>query len=182
MNGKKAIVILVFLSLGFQGSAQSNFPVSWQGQYAGKMQIENLSGIVDSVEVLFDLLPNKEKNHWTYRMTYNSNKWGKMVKEYEMRWHDSLQSPNLFILDEHNGLLLTEQFINNSFYSHYEVEGQHYLTLLKKEGSGLYFEIRCTDPKAGLKTNSIPNANEGSFTVSTYFHFSVQYVHLKPVK
>lgn len=177
-------ILLLFILLGgaLNSLAQSNFPTSWLGKYEGMMHIEDLSGVVDSVHVSLDLLPKEEKNSWTYRFTYNSLKWGKIVNDYEMRWHDSLQSPNLFILDEHNGLLLTEQFINNRFYGHYEVEGMHYLTLLKQNDTDLYFEIRCTDPQKGLKTRSVPDAEGSQFDVSTYFHFMIQYVDLHPIK
>ena len=178
----KKIFLLFFLLAAGQLSAQSNFPVSWLGSYEGDMYLEYLDGIKDTVPVTFDLLETAEKNRWTYRMTYNSTKWGTMVKDYEIFWNDSLKSPNLFLLDEKDGILIQEVFMNKRFYSHFEVEGGHFVTLLERQGKNLYFEIRCTNPKMGLVSRSEKDAEGNPYQVSNYFQYTIQYVVLKPKK
>ena len=178
----KIALFVFYFAFYFDVCGQHNFPTPWLGSYEGIMQIENLSGVVDSVYTRLDFLAKEEKNHWTYRFTFKSEKWGEIINDYEMYWHDSLQSPNNFILDEHNGLFLNEQFVNKRFYGHYEVEDIHYTTLLQRLGEKLYFEIRCTDPKKGIKSNSIPDPQGAVFNVSTYYQFMLQHVLLSRIK
>lgn len=178
----KFFVTSLFLCIISSSFAQSNFPTSWLGVYEGNLYMENLNGISDTVPTTFELLETSVKNRWTYRMTYNSKKWGKMVKDYEIFWNDSLKSPNLFLLDEKDGISIQEVFMNNRFYSHFEVEGGHFISLLERKGKDLYFEIRCTDPKKGLVSNSKPDEEGKSYQVSNYFQYTVQYVLLKPKK
>jgi hypothetical protein len=175
----KCLLFANLFLLGLFSFSQSNFPSSWLGSYEGEMYMEYLDGIKDTVPVVFDFLETDKKNEWTYRMTYNSKKWGKMVKDYALIWNDSLKSPNLFLLDEKDGIFIQEIFMNNRFYSHFEVEGGHFITLLEQKGEDLYFEIRCTDSKNALVSNSTKNAEGNSFRVSNYFQYSVQYVNLK---
>jgi hypothetical protein len=178
---KKSIFIF-FLLLGLQARTQSNFPLSWLGSYEGDMYLEYLDGIKDTVPVTFDLLETGKPNRWTFKMTYNSKKWGTMVKDYEIFWNDSLKSPNLFLLDEKDGILIQEVFMNQRLFSHFEVEGGHFISLLERQGKNLYFEIRCTDPKQGLVSRSEKDAEGNSYQVSNYFQYTVQYVVLKPKK
>lgn len=178
----KNLVLILFISALSLFSAQSNFPVSWLGKYEGNLYMEYLSGVKDTIPTTFEFLETDVKNRWTYRMTYNSKKWGKMVKDYELVWNDSLKSPNVFLMDEKDGILIQEVFMNNRFYSHFEVEGGHFLTLLERKGKDLYFEIRCTDPKQGFTSTSKADAEGNSYKVSNYFNYTVQYVLFKPVK
>lgn len=169
--------LLLFFS--FVVTAQSNFPYDWLGSYVGQMYLENEKGISDSVWVDFDL-SQKDSSHWNYHMSYSSEKWGTKHNKYELVWHDSLGSPSRFLMDEGNGIYLEEQFINNRFYGHYEVLGKHYLTLLCKNETGLYFEIRCTDPNNGIASQAEADENDRVFDVQSYVHFMVQYVQLSP--
>ena len=179
---KKQLVTL-FLLLFSLGNAQSNFPYSWLGTYEGNMYIEDLSGIKDTVAIQFDLLPVKLKNHWIYRMTYNSKKWGKSLKDYELFWDDSLISPNVFLLNEKDGIYLQEFFLNGKFYSHFEVDGNHFTSTLERKGKkNLYFEIRCNERKKGLSYISKTDPSGGSYTVNNYFLYNLQYVELTPRK
>lgn len=165
-----------------QIKAQSNFPKSWLGTFQGDMYMEYLDGIKDTVSTTFEFLETETPNRWTYRMTYDSKKWGKMVKDYELFWNDSLKSPNLFLLDEKDGVLIQEVYMNKRFYSHFEVEGGHFISLLEQKGKDLYFEIRCTDSKKGLVSNSEKDAEGNSYQVSNYFQYTIQYVTLKKIK
>lgn len=172
--------LLIFILTNLD--AQSNFPKEWLGTYSGDMYLEYLDGIKDTIPVTFDLLPTDSLNHWTYKMTYNSKKWGTMVKDYEIFWNDSLKSANLFLLDEKDGIYIQEVFMNNRFYSHFEVEGGHFISLLERKGKDLYFEIRCTDGTKGLVSKSEKDAEGNTYQVSNYFQYTVQYVLLKKTK
>lgn len=178
----KTLFTFLIVLLGLHLQAQSNFPVSWLGSYEGDMYLEYLDGIKDTVPVTFDLLETSEKNRWTFRMSYDSRKWGKMVKDYEIFWHDSLNSPNLFLLDEKDGIMIQEVFMNNRLCSHFEVQGGHFISLLERQGKNLYYEIRCTDPKRGIVSHSEQDEEGNSYQVSNYFQYTVQYVLLKPKK
>jgi hypothetical protein len=175
-----SFVILLFLGKVF---SQSNFPVSWLGVYKGNLIIASNSGIQDTVPVEFHFLPTKEKNRWTYRMIYNSPKWGRMVKDYELFWNDSLKNPNTFILDEKDGILIQETFLNGKFCAHFEVDGSHFVSTLERKGKkNLFFEIRCSDVKNGMKTTSNPDPSGKIHTIQNLHLYSVQYAEFKPFK
>lgn len=179
----KQIVLLAFILSGsFAVRAQSGFPVKWLGSYAGELYIEFPDGIRDTMPVTLDLLPTPTANRWTYRVSYFSKKWGNIVKDYELFWNDSLKSPNHFMLDEKDGILIDEMFMNNRFYATFEAEGNIFASLLEKTKTGLYMEIRCTDPKRGAHTTSAPDAQGKSYTVSSNYTYTVQYAHLKKKK
>lgn len=179
---KKKILVFLYILTFTQVNTQSNFPKSWLGTYQGDMYMEFLDGIKDTVPTTFELLETETPNRWKYRMTYDSKKWGKMVKDYEIFWNDTLKSPNIFLLDEKDGILIQEVFMNNRFYSHFEVEGGHFISLLEKKGNDLYFEIRCTNPKQGLISKSEIDEEGNSYQVSNFFQYTVQYVTFKKIK
>lgn len=177
----KNVCLLLLLNLGFQGHAQSNFPTSWLGCYEGEMYLEDINGVNDTIPVQFDLLRTDSLNRWTYRMTYNSRKWGKMVKEYELVWKDSLH-PNCFLLDEKDGIFIQEVFMNNRLYSSFEVEGNQFFSLLERKGKNLYFEIRCAASSKGLVSTSEADPNGEKYVVTNFLQYAVQHVLLKPRK
>lgn len=178
----KTLATIICSFLGSLYFSQSNFPTTWLGTYHGDMYMEYLDGIKDTVPTTFELVETKTPNRWTYRITYDSKKWGKMVKDYEIFWHDSLKSPNLFLLDEKDGILIQEIFMNQRFYSHFEVEGNHFITLLEQKGEDLYFEIRCSDPKKGLVSSSRKDEDGNTYQVSNYFLYTVQYATFRRKK
>lgn len=180
---KKILILLFAVFCISKLKTQSNFPYSWLGTYEGNMFIEDIDGIKDTIPVEFDFIPAKLKNHWIYRMTYKSNKWGRIIKDYELFWDDSLKSPNLFILDEKDGIYIQELFMNGKFYSQFEVDGGHFTSVLERRGKkNLYFEIRCTDVKKGISTTSKADPSGNSYIVNNYFLYNLQYVELKPRK
>lgn len=176
---KYFLFLSLFLSLTSFTKAQSNFPVSWIGSYEGDMYMEFPDGIKDTVPVTFDLLKTKTANRWTYRVSYFSKKWGTMVKDYELFWNDSLKNPNHFILDEKDGILIDEMFMNNRFYAAFETEGNVFVSLLKQTDTGLYMEILCTSPKKGLKSASAPDKDGTSYKVNSHYTYTVQYANLR---
>lgn len=175
---KQIFILISFLTVFCFSRAQSNFPTTWIGSYEGNLLMEFPDGIKDTIPVTFDLLPTAEKNRWTYRVSYFSKKWGNMVKDYELFWNDSLKSPNHFILDEKDGILIDEVFMNNRFMATFETGGDVFVSLLEKTTKGLYMEIRCTSPLKGIASISLPDSEGNSYKVKSNYTYTVQYAYL----
>lgn len=183
MSAMKKLFFFLLLLLNISLYAQSNFPVSWIGSYEGDLYIEYpAGGKSDTIPVTFDLLATSAPNRWTYRVSYFSKKYGNIVKDYEIFWNDSLKSPNHFMLDEKDGILIDEVFLNNRFYALFEAGGEVFASLLEKTSSGLYMEIRCTSPKQGIVSQSAPDEKGNSYTVRSNYTYNVQYANLKKKK
>jgi hypothetical protein len=159
--------------------SQSNFPNEWLGSYEGIMYIEYPSER-DSTKIEFELLETDKPNVWKYKVSYINEKWGMIVKDYQLLWNDTLSSKNHFILDEKNGLLIDEIFLNNSFYAHFEVGANHFQSVLQRKNNDLYYEIRCSTPQKGLKTQTTDKDEKGEFyNVHSFVTYTIQYAVLK---
>lgn len=179
----KILAISFFVILASRLQAQSNFPEQWLGSYTGNLYIANpQEGITDTIPVTFDLLKTNTPNRWIYRFTYHYNNTKDLVKDYELFWEDSLKNPNHFLLDEKDGIYLDHYFLNNQFYGQFQIGKNAFTTLLKTDGKGLYFEIRCADMTAGTFGKSQPDGENRSYEIQNAYLYSLQYVHLKRSK
>lgn len=176
-------VICIFTLLSLQAKAQSNFPERWIGVYTGNLYISNpQEGITDTIPVTFELLETALPNRWTYRFTYQYSNTRNIVKDYELCWHDSLQSPNHFLLDEKDGIYLDQYFLNNRFYGQFQIGTHVFTSILQPDGKGLYFEIQCADMNGGTFSKSKSDKDGKSDEIQNTYIYSLQYVHLKRSK
>lgn len=176
------LICIALPSLAQSPGKKTTFPDAWLGSYAGDLYIEFPGGIKDTIPVTFDLLATQIPHRWTYRVTYFSKKWGTMVKDYEIFQPDSLKSSNHYFLDEKDGVLIDMAWMNNRLYGTFGADGNVFATLLQKTDAGLYMEIRCTSPAKGQTTTSAPDEKGSSYTVHSYFTYTVQYANLKKKK
>ena len=135
-------------------------------------------GRLDSLEIHFEF-DSIGINLWSQKFTFLSEKYGKIEKDYQLVWNDSLPTENHFILDEKDGILIDEVLMNNTFYGQYSVVGNDFSTVLRKEKDHLYYEIVCSSPDAGIKSQSTELDEDGeAFKVNSSQVYTVQYAKL----
>lgn len=132
-------VLFGFIFL-LSGMTQAQFPAGWTGNYEGEMILCFVNRPNDTVPVDFILEDVKKDAIWRYQMTYRSEKYGTIVKDYQIK-KDTDAIASSYVLDELNGIIMELTLMNNCFYGMYEVEGTIYTTRLQKQGEALFFEL-----------------------------------------
>ena len=152
---------------------------NWEGEYEGQMIIGFVDRPNDSVSVQFELLPIVPDSIWSYIMTYNSKRYGEIIKAYEIHW-DGESSTN-FVLDEKDGILIEMSLMNGCFYEMFEVLDRLYTTTLRKIDDDILFDLFT----ASIKNKSVFNSEEDeegvSYEVTSYKPTQHQTVLLKRI-
>ena len=166
------------LSTVLTSNAQSVL-ADWEGVYEGQMVIGNVSRPNDSVKVTFEFLPLEGDSTWTYKMTYLSDKYGTIVKDYQVkRVGDGKVN---FLLDEKDGIMIEMSLMNDCFYSMFEVLDNIYTTTLRKSGETLFFDLYSSSMNAGSMTKNGAEDPEEVFEVTSYkpaLHQTVEFVRV----
>lgn len=163
---KKCLFIVVLsLSAIMTANAQSVL-AEWEGSYEGLMIMGNTTRPNDSVKVTFEFTPLEIDSTWTYRMTYLSDKFGTIVKDYQLtRVGDSKVD---FLLDEGDGIIIEMSLMNDCFYSMFEVMDNSYSTSLRKSGNSIQFDLFSSKMNEGTITKNEAENPEDVFEVTSY--------------
>ena len=101
--------------------AQNHSLKDWEGTYKGDMYLYNAQSpdTPMAVDVTLEIYPTDIAGRWTWRTTYDSQKYGKSVKDYVLVKPDSLPA-SAYWIDEGNGLLIHHTYLNNVFYCNFK--------------------------------------------------------------
>lgn len=118
--------IMVFVSFTFAWNASSrSFPQRCEGNWKGTMHIWSKGQIRDSVDVVFTVAQSAEESgRWIWKTEYLSEKMP-MVKNYTLI--EKAESSNEYLLDEGDGVVVTNYVFGNKMYSNFKV-GKNWLT------------------------------------------------------
>jgi hypothetical protein len=170
-------LLFVFKSLLF--SQDSAFPKDWLGIYSGEMYwIKSSSEKADTVFLNFEFLESGKPNCWLYRMTYENQKFGKLVKDYALIKYDSLPA-NEYLLNEKDGILIQMVKLGNSLYSNFSAAGQYLTSVMRKEDNEIFYEIIASKENYGLMTQNIAENKQDIFQVKSFPPYSSQVARLK---
>lgn len=130
---------LLLICLGFipvSGKTQ-HFVEECEGVWFGSMQIYARGVLVDSVAVRLTVTPiPSEENRWVWNTEYLSDKMP-MTKAYVL----IQQSESTFLLDEGDGVLLTNTVFGNKMYSLFKVDKTWLTASYELLGDTLIFEV-----------------------------------------
>ncbi len=157
------IILAVFFAVN---SMAQKFPEDWIGSYSGDMILGYHNRPNDTIPVDLEIEEVEEDSTWTYRMTYHSDRFGEIVKNY-LYVVKSKKDDTHYILDEQNGIKMNQTYMNGSFYGMYDVMGNTYVSTLRRTDEGLYFELIAADLNNKLESASIPEANEDAIEVES---------------
>lgn len=131
-NEMKYVLILIFLvSVINIVSAQENFPNAWIGDYEGEMTIGYLDKPTTTAQVSYSLQEIMSDSVWSHKMTFYSDEYGEVVKDYVIRANKKGDHVN-FILDEMNGIQMEMSFMNGCLYGIFSVGESYYSTTFRK--------------------------------------------------
>lgn len=156
--------LLVWISVNY-ANAQSALE-EWEGIYEGEMLIGFTERSNDSLHVRFEMLPLEEEASWTYKMIYNSKRYGEIIKDYII--YQDGDSNESFILDEKDGILIEMSLMNNCFYEMFEVVEQLFAATLCKDGDSLRFDLAVSPKKMKRVSRIEPEEGEDPIEVISY--------------
>ncbi len=106
----------------FSLQAQSDLPKNWIGEWRGKLEIHNTSGLSQKVEMGLNIF-QKTDTTWGWQIIYGTGE-QVQLRDYELvRENDS----GHFYIDEKNSIILYMSLINNTFYSAFEIQNAQLL-------------------------------------------------------
>lgn len=101
----------------------TSIPEAFFGSYKGTLEITGANA--QSVPMEFHLRRTDSTGIFDYTLIY-----GEGAQKDERLYTLKEQGPNMFILDENNGILLDVVLADRSFYSFFEVQGNLWTTIL----------------------------------------------------
>lgn len=160
---------LLFLLLPLSSICQE-FPQNWEGNYEGDLIIGFANRPNDTVAVEFEMQPIIADSVWSYKTTFNSTRYGVIVKDYLLVRKTANNSTD-FILDEQNGILMDMTYMNGTLYGMYEVLGQLYITTGRMINGQLYLDLFAApmdDPLTTLSEDDLETAGSDSIEAKSY--------------
>lgn len=119
------------------GTAQDGFfPQSWEGRWAGNLQVFNPDGKVQDVPMQLLIEPRDSAHSWT--IIYGR---GEEADRREYLLRPVIPERGLYSIDEQNSIVLDAIYIGGKLYSRFEVAGNLLLSTVELQGDGLHYEI-----------------------------------------
>lgn len=114
------------------------FPASWEGEWAGTLQIYNAKGLAQELPMELHILPTDSAWH-TYRIIYGEDKVAGL-RDYQLK--PLRPELGIYMIDEQNTIAMEANYIGGALYSRFEVMGSLLLSTayLVDEGE-LHYEI-----------------------------------------
>jgi hypothetical protein len=146
------------------------------GHYTGEMQLINQDkNSYNTVLVTLDIHEIKKDSIWSYIMTYNSQTYGSLTKDYEIQ----LTKEGGFQIDEKNGIVILMSFIDGCIYEFFESEEMYFNVTMRKRKKNILFELTGS-PKWNKREVFL--ATVSPLAITSYGTTVVQKATLNPTK
>lgn len=175
---KYLLICILILTTVTTVNAQTTLE-AWEGDYSGQMIIGFTNRPNDSLDVTFEFKPIKDDSVWSYKLVFNSETYGKIVKDYEV--HRVGDSEKDFLMDEKDGIIIEMSLLDGCFYDLFEVMDNYISSTLCKNGDDLRFDLFMSSKKTGTVTSSEEDEEGKTFEVTSYKPTLHQTVVLKRI-
>lgn len=176
---KPFIVTALLLLTSLQLSAQ-HFLDRHTGEYTGTLFLLRPGAPTDSIPFKMIIQPTGENGHWTNTVIYNDDS-NASAKNYE--WVvDPENGQGRYIMDEKDGILITETLIGNTFYCHYTIDEMYYIVETTFEEGTIGFELSCYKNAGKRESLSQPDETGATWKVDSFPLLTVQKGTLRKVR
>ncbi len=117
---------------------QSDFPTSWQGKWAGKLEILSAGAAAQEVPMELHILPTDSSGRFSWSIIYGDNE-ATGLRPYELLTLNA--EKGLFLLDEKNSIRMEAYFLGGKLYQWFEVEGTMIFTTNEMADDELLWEL-----------------------------------------
>lgn len=176
----KKINILLFLQLSLSlvlGQKKADFPDAWIGKWKGQMEIITGKGVAQTIPMETHIAKGDSADTWKWTLIYAAKKDSPDVRPYVIKLKD--KSKGHYIMDEKNTILLDSYYIGGEFWSEFEVQGTHLVTVYRMEGKNLISTIMY-GPSEAIQTTG--GGSEDTPPVKSYAVKGVQRCVMKRSK
>ena len=135
-----SIFFILFPLYSFCQENKSTFPESWEGKWAGMLEVFKNTGKVQELPMQLHILPidTASASSWTWTIIYGSGD-DAVERLYELMVVD--EKKGQYLIDEKNTIKLEGYLLGGQFYQWFEVEGSRLLTKTELMDDTLIWEI-----------------------------------------
>lgn len=165
-------LLLIILSHPVFGQ---NFLDQHHGTYRGQLHLCYPNRPIDSVQFELIIQPTEKLGRWTNTVRYLGPDGSVgQVKDYDLLQDSVFNDDAHFILDEKDGILITETRIDNTFYSNYAVDGMFYIVSTTYCGAYIDYVLTCFPNQGKRESASEPDEENVSWKVDSFPLMTVQ--------
>lgn len=144
------------------------FPQDWVGSYTGALENCVYGNCTKLANSKLEIFPDSAKTgRWIWRSTYDSEQYGKIVKDYAIE--EVSDKPFQFLFDEQNGITMRSYQIKNTVYTNYSLQDQYFSTAYTKIGDEILQELTI-QPMTPHSFSVIPSFRDSTKT-DTIFNY-----------
>lgn len=145
------------------------------GTYKGTLHLLYPTGHRDSVSFELQIQPTGQPGHWTHTVRYigESGTIGQ-VKDYELVIDSTRNDGMHYILDEKDGILITETRIDQTLYSMYQVDGMSYAVTTSFYPDYIDYALSCYQLQSMRSSESEPDEENVRWKVDSFQAATVQ--------
>lgn len=167
----KFFLSIIFMGGLYTGYAQE-FPKSWEGKWRGELNIYDSKSVkpVMNLQMELEIKPVTD-SIWSWNIHYITEK--PDLREYELR-----KTGNQWIIDEKNGIRLTQTLIGNRLSSSFSLGKTLLISSYWLENNQMNFEIVVTnlDPLSATGLGNEESPAVSNHPVNTYHRAVMQRV------
>ena len=134
----KAVLLTCLLSLSTFLFGQNNFPASWQGEWAGTLEIFTAAGKVQELPMELHILPADAPGKYSYAIVYGEDK-TTGLRPYELVTLDD--EKGFYLIDEKNSIRMEAYLLGGKLYQWFEVQGTLIFSTTELAGDELIWEL-----------------------------------------
>jgi len=135
------LYLLCTVSISAQNSNTlilNDFPASWQGDWAGELQIFTSEGLKQSLPMQLLIQPIENSTDYSFSIIYGVDVEAGL-RSYVLKTIDA--SKGLFAIDEQNSIMIDAYFLGETLVQRFEVMGNLLETIIEKRGDTLEWKI-----------------------------------------
>lgn len=174
MKPKHHLLFLFLFLAGINAHAQ-DFLDTYVGSYKGTLHLLYPNGSRDSVTFELQIQPTEQPGHWTHTVRYigETGTIGQ-VKDYVLVIDSARNDGTHYILDEKDGILITETRIDHTLYSLYMVDGMSYAVTTSFYTNYIDYELSCYQLQPMRSSESEPDEENVRWKVDSFQTATVQ--------
>ena len=130
--------VLISYTQTTQPIFNSDFPSSWQGDWAGELLIFNADGMSKSLPMQLNIQAVEQSKNYSFTIVYGVGE-EKDTRSYMLKEVDA--SKGHYLIDEQNSIKIDAYLLGGKLVQRFEVMGNILETFIEKRGETMVWEI-----------------------------------------